>query len=141
MIKFNGQDVQVNKEKQKEEGIKRIEISLTEEGAVRTLSIERYAFALSGNKNRKKEENLIYENSFGNYLNIEGAVEHFYDSFPEEWGQMIDDYDGETSYLDKSHESIIVMENGLKLKIEISFDDDAEDKEDESWVCKAYKIS
>ncbi|OTW47708.1 hypothetical protein BK703_30955 [Bacillus thuringiensis serovar silo] len=83
---------------------------------------------------------MVYENSFGNYLNIEGAVEHFYDSFPKDWGQMVDDYDGDTSYLDKSHESIVVMENGLKLKIEISFDDNAEDKEDESWICKAYEI-
>ncbi|MRC06876.1 hypothetical protein GH878_26680 [Bacillus thuringiensis] len=84
---------------------------------------------------------MVYENSFGDYLNIEGAVEHFYDSFPEDWGQMIDDYDGKTSYLDNSHESIVIMENGLKLKIEISFDDDAKDKEDESWICKAYQIS
>ncbi|NUW53521.1 hypothetical protein FOC94_34840 (plasmid) [Bacillus thuringiensis] len=84
---------------------------------------------------------MVYENSFGDYLNIEGAVEHFYDSFPEDWGQMVDDYDGKTSYLDNSHESIVIMENGLKLKIEISFDDDAKDKEDESWICKAYQIS
>ncbi|PFW87253.1 hypothetical protein COL32_27645 [Bacillus pseudomycoides] len=46
MIKFNGiQDIQVDKERQKQEGIRKLEIMLTEEGEVGTVSIERYPFA------------------------------------------------------------------------------------------------
>ncbi|PDY48458.1 hypothetical protein [Bacillus pseudomycoides] len=46
MIKFNGiQDIQVDKERQKQEGIRKLEIMLTEEGEVGMVSIERYPFA------------------------------------------------------------------------------------------------
>ncbi|MBT2576889.1 hypothetical protein J7E43_05640 [Bacillus sp. ISL-8] len=86
------------------------------------------------------EEKLVYENTFGDHLNVEGAMEHFYDSFPSKWGQIVDDYDEGTSHLDNSHEGIVVMENGMKLRIEIFLDDDAEDNADEAWICKAYEI-
>lgn len=89
----------------------------------------------------KMEEKLVYENTYGDHLDVGGAIEHFYDSFPSEWGQMVDDYDEKTSHLDNSHECIVVMENGMKLRIEIFLDDDAEDTECEAWICKAYQIS
>ena len=65
------------------------------------------------------EEKLVYENTYGDHLDVGGTIEHFYDSFPSEWGQMVDDYDEKTSYLDNSHECIVVMENGMKVRIEM----------------------
>ncbi|WP_179861610.1 hypothetical protein [Bacillus toyonensis] len=48
MITFNSiNDIQVDKERQKEEGIKKLEIMLTKEGEIRSVSIERYSFACS----------------------------------------------------------------------------------------------
>ncbi|MDA1915014.1 hypothetical protein PDK20_27045 [Bacillus cereus] len=46
MITFNSiNDIQVDKEQQKEEGIKKLEIMLTKEGEISSVSIERYPFA------------------------------------------------------------------------------------------------
>ncbi|CUB09330.1 hypothetical protein G5716_24620 [Bacillus pacificus] len=46
MIKFNSiDDIQIDKEWQRREGIRKLELTLTEEGDVRTVSIERYPFA------------------------------------------------------------------------------------------------
>ncbi|MFD6509388.1 hypothetical protein [Bacillus sp. NPDC060175] len=54
MIVFNSiNDIQVDKEWQKKEGIKKLEIILTEEGEVGSLSIERYPFACNWNNNEE----------------------------------------------------------------------------------------
>lgn len=46
MIKFSCTgDIQVDKEWQRREGIKKLEITLTEEGEVGVVSVERYPFA------------------------------------------------------------------------------------------------
>ncbi|HFR4146110.1 TPA: hypothetical protein ACHVKB_005433 [Bacillus cereus] len=48
MITFNSiNDIQVDKEQQKEEGIRKLEIMLTKEGDIRSVSIERYPFTCS----------------------------------------------------------------------------------------------
>lgn len=140
MIKFDGKDVQVDKERQKQEGVKRIEIVLTEKGDVRTLSLERYAFACSGDKNPKGEEDLIHERTYGNHLSLEGAVEHFFDSFPEEWGLIVDEKAEDFNGIEGAYEGKVIMRNGLELKVEIFFAEDAKECDD-PWVCKAYRVS
>ncbi|WP_308218775.1 hypothetical protein [Bacillus cereus group sp. BfR-BA-01347] len=140
MIKFDGKDVQVDKEIQKQEGIKRIEIVLTEKGDVRTLSLERYAFACSGDKGHTAEENLIHERTYGNHLSLEGAVEHFFDSFPEEWRGIVDDKAESLDGIEGAYEGEVMMGNGLKLKVEIFFAEDIKECDD-PWICKAYKAS
>ncbi|PRT05257.1 hypothetical protein C6352_26425 [Bacillus thuringiensis] len=82
---------------------------------------------------------MVYENSFGNYLNIDGAVEHFFDSSPSEWGSLTDTEGEKTQYVEDYYESIAIMENGLKVKVEIYLANDIED-DDDPWVCKAYKL-
>ncbi|MFY8295521.1 hypothetical protein [Bacillus paranthracis] len=56
MIKFNGIDnIQVDKERQKIKGIRKLELTLTEEGDVGTVSIERYPFACNWSNEDEKQ--------------------------------------------------------------------------------------
>ncbi|MEB8803858.1 hypothetical protein [Bacillus cereus] len=56
MIKFSCTgDIQVDKEWQRREGIRKLELTLTEEGDVGTVSIERYLFACNWSKEDEKQ--------------------------------------------------------------------------------------
>ncbi|EOP46638.1 hypothetical protein [Bacillus cereus] len=56
MIKFSCTgDIQVDKEWQRKEGIKKLEITLTEEGEVGTVSVERYPFACNWSDKEDEE--------------------------------------------------------------------------------------
>ncbi|MCU5095026.1 MULTISPECIES: hypothetical protein [Bacillus] len=86
------------------------------------------------------EEKLVYENTYGDYLQLGGAIEHFFDSFPSEWGSLVDTRDEKEQFLEDYYECIAVMENGLEVWVEIFLANDVED-DDDPWICKAYKIS
>ncbi|MEH6892382.1 hypothetical protein V7024_22495 [Bacillus sp. JJ864] len=86
------------------------------------------------------EQHPIYEKSFGDYLQLDGAIEYFFDSFPDEWGGVEDIRDEKEQSLDDCYECIVVMENGLEVQVEIFLANDVEE-DDDPWVCKAYKIS
>ncbi|BAR82333.1 hypothetical protein KNN_01487 [Bacillus thuringiensis serovar tolworthi] len=85
------------------------------------------------------KEKLVYENTYGDYLQLGGAIEHFFDSFPDEWGSLVDTRDEKEQFLDDYYECIAVMENGLEVKVEIFLANDVED-DDDPWICKAYEI-
>ncbi|WP_215573748.1 hypothetical protein [Bacillus mycoides] len=56
MIKFNCiDDIQIDKEWQRREGIRKLELTLTEEGDVGTVSIERYPFACNWSNEDEKQ--------------------------------------------------------------------------------------
>lgn len=85
------------------------------------------------------ESQLIHEQTYKSQYDLEKAVEKFYDSLPEEFGMLEDEDIEKFDIISGVFEATAVMENGLKLKIEIFFADDAD--EDESWVCKAYQVA
>ncbi|PEB64353.1 hypothetical protein, partial [Bacillus thuringiensis] len=80
-----------------------------------------------------------HEQTYKSQYDLENAVEKFYDSLPEEFGMLEDEDIKKFDHISGVFEATAVMENGLKLKIEIFFADDAD--EDESWVCKAYQVA
>lgn len=82
---------------------------------------------------------LIHKRTYGEHLELGGAIEHFFDSFPEEWGELVDDEIKGEDNLEGVYESIAVMGNGLKVKVEIYCSNDSE--EEDTWFCEAYKIS
>ncbi|HEF7293007.1 TPA: hypothetical protein SA741_005482 [Bacillus cereus] len=85
---------------------------------------------------------LIHERTYPEHYDLEGAIERFYDSFPDAWGSLDNNKIERDSHVENVYEATDVMENGLKLKVEIFLADDTDDAdEDEAWVCKAYKIS
>ncbi|HHP1113962.1 hypothetical protein ACTFRO_06180 [Bacillus cereus group sp. MYBK163-2] len=85
------------------------------------------------------EVQLIHEQTYKNQYDLESAVEKFYDSLREEFGMVEDEDIKQFDHISRVFEATAVMENGLKLKVEIFFADDAD--EDESWVCKAYQVA
>ncbi|MEB9684593.1 hypothetical protein BK742_26150 [Bacillus thuringiensis serovar pingluonsis] len=85
------------------------------------------------------KEQLIYERTYKKQYDLENTVEKFYNSLPEEFGMLEDEDIDKFDHISGVFEAAAVMENGLKLKVEIFFADGAD--EDESWVCKAYKVS
>ncbi|MED4443377.1 hypothetical protein [Bacillus thuringiensis] len=85
------------------------------------------------------EVQLIHEQTYKNQYDLEIAVEKFYDSLREEFGMVEDEDIKQFDHISRVFEATAVMENGLKLKVEIFFADDAD--EDESWVCKAYQVA
>ncbi|ONG73522.1 hypothetical protein BKK42_07400 [Bacillus cereus] len=82
--------------------------------------------------------NLIHERTYAEHYTLDAVVERFYDSFPIEWGELIDINTERFSSLEDICEETTKMENGLEVKVEIFLDIDADDGE--PWVCKAYKI-
>ncbi|EEM38261.1 hypothetical protein bthur0004_58580 [Bacillus thuringiensis serovar sotto str. T04001] len=87
----------------------------------------------------KMEVQLIHEQTYKSQYDLESAVEKFYDSLREEFGMVEDEDIKQFDHISRVFEATAVMENGLKLKVEIFFADDAD--EDESWVCKAYQVA
>ncbi|MED2128248.1 hypothetical protein P4V88_08680 [Bacillus thuringiensis] len=85
------------------------------------------------------EVQLIHEQTYKSQYDLESAVEKFYDSLREEFGMVEDEDIKQFDHINRVFEATAVMENGLKLKVEIFFADDAD--EDESWVCKAYQVA
>ncbi|ACK97298.1 hypothetical protein CON48_18550 [Bacillus thuringiensis] len=85
------------------------------------------------------EVQLIHEQTYKSQYDLESAVEKFYDSLREEFGMVEDEDIKQFDHISRVFEATAVMENGLKLKVEIFFADDAD--EDESWVCKAYQVA
>ncbi|MBJ7935269.1 hypothetical protein [Bacillus cereus] len=85
------------------------------------------------------EVQLIHEQTYKSQYDLESAVEKFYDSLREEFGMVEDEDIKQFDHISRVFEAMAVMENGLKLKVEIFFADDAD--EDESWVCKAYQVA
>ncbi|EMJ6444373.1 hypothetical protein AADZ13_005844 [Bacillus cereus] len=85
------------------------------------------------------EVQLIHEQTYKIQYDLESAVEKFYDSLREEFGMVEDEDIKQFDHISRVFEATAVMENGLKLKVEIFFADDAD--EDESWVCKAYQVA
>ncbi|MED3022354.1 MULTISPECIES: hypothetical protein [Bacillus cereus group] len=85
------------------------------------------------------EGQLIHEQTYQGQYDLENAVEKFYDSLPVEFGMLEDENIEKFDHISGVFEAVAVMENALKLKVEIFFSDDMD--EDESWVCKAYKVS
>ncbi|MGR5964142.1 hypothetical protein ACT7DB_06915 [Bacillus cereus] len=85
------------------------------------------------------EVQLIHEQTCKSQYDLESAVEKFYDSLREEFGMVEDEDIKQFDHISRVFEATAVMENGLKLKVEIFFADDAD--EDESWVCKAYQVA
>ncbi|KAA0784318.1 hypothetical protein [Bacillus sp. BB56-3] len=82
---------------------------------------------------------LIHKRTYADRYDLEAVIERFYDSFPEEWGAIVDNEIERNDYIDGVYESIDEMENDLELKVEIYRYDDGE--EDETWICEAYKVS
>ncbi|EEM99229.1 hypothetical protein bthur0014_61390 [Bacillus thuringiensis IBL 4222] len=87
----------------------------------------------------KMEVQLIHEQTYKSQYDLESAVEKFYDSLREEFGMVEDEDIKQFDHISRVFEATAAMENGLKLKVEIFFADDAD--EDESWVCKAYQVA
>ncbi|MFT4142619.1 hypothetical protein [Bacillus sp. (in: firmicutes)] len=85
------------------------------------------------------EVQLIHEQTYKSQYDLENTVEKFYDSLLEEFGMLEDEDIKKFDNISGVFEATAVMQNGLKLKIEIFFADDAD--EDESWVCKAYQVA
>ncbi|MEM5649564.1 hypothetical protein [Bacillus cereus] len=85
------------------------------------------------------EVQLIHEQTYKSQYDLESAVEKFYDSLREEFGMVEDEDIKQFDHISRVFEATAVMENGLKLKVEKFFADDAD--EDESWVCKAYQVA
>ncbi|XKK15819.1 hypothetical protein HFP64_00385 [Bacillus sp. AC79A.1] len=85
------------------------------------------------------EVQLIHEQTYKSQYDLESAVEKFYDSLREEFGMVEDEDIKQFDHISRVFEATAVMENGLKLKVEIFFADDAD--EDESWVCKVYQVA
>ncbi|MDD9277117.1 hypothetical protein PVN34_00930 [Bacillus thuringiensis] len=84
------------------------------------------------------ENTLVHERSYDkNHCYLEAAIERFYDSLPDEWGEVVDDNIDRHSFIDGRYEADVLMENGINLKIEIYY---AEEATAEEWVCKAYKV-
>ncbi|PGT89820.1 hypothetical protein [Bacillus thuringiensis] len=83
---------------------------------------------------------LVYEKTYGDHLELDGAIEHFFDSFPAEWGALKDTKKEKESVLNGTYECVAVMENGIALEVEIFLADEGEDDK-EPWVCKAYKTA
>ncbi|HDR6289481.1 TPA: hypothetical protein QCU33_005630 [Bacillus cereus] len=84
------------------------------------------------------ENTLAHKRSYdNNHYDLEAAIERFYDSLPDQWGEVVEDNIDHDSYVDGQYESTVLMENGMKLKIEIFY---VEEGKDEEWVCKAYKV-
>ncbi|WP_223259196.1 hypothetical protein [Bacillus cereus] len=81
----------------------------------------------------------MHEQTYKSQYDLESAVEKFYDSLREEFGMVEDEDIKQFDHISRVFEATAVMENGLKLKVEIFFADDAD--EDESWVCKAYQVA
>ncbi|WP_312498310.1 hypothetical protein [Bacillus luti] len=81
---------------------------------------------------------LVHERSYdNNHCDLEAAIERFYDSLPDEWGEITEDNINRDSYVDGQYEANVLMENGMRLKIEIYY---AEEAKAEEWVCKAYSL-
>ncbi|EJR95272.1 hypothetical protein [Bacillus cereus] len=85
------------------------------------------------------EAPLIHEQTYKSQYDLENAVEKFYDSLPEEFGMLENEDIKKFDHISGVFEATAVMENDLKLRIEIFFADDAD--EDESWICKAYQVA
>lgn len=89
-----------------------------------------------------KNMELIHERTYPEQYDLEGAIERFYDSFPHDWGSLDDNKIERDSHVENVYEATDVMENGLKLKVEIFLPNDTDcADEDGAWICKAYKIS
>ncbi|OVE34831.1 hypothetical protein CCZ20_24585 [Priestia aryabhattai] len=58
MINIEGMNVTVDKEKQKKQGIQRLEIDLTEDGEIKQVYIQRYAFACNWSMEESIEKSL-----------------------------------------------------------------------------------
>ena len=87
----------------------------------------------------KEIEKVMHESTFGSHLQLEGAIEHFFDSFPNEWGLLVHTEDEKTEYIESYCKGIVIMENGQKAKVEIFLANDVED-DDDPWVCKRTKF-
>ncbi|EJQ90913.1 MULTISPECIES: hypothetical protein [Bacillus cereus group] len=81
----------------------------------------------------------MHERTFGSHLQLEGAIEHFFDSFPNEWGLLVNTEEEKTEYIESYYGGIVIMENGQKVKVEIFLANDVED-DDDPWVCKRTKF-
>jgi hypothetical protein len=78
---------------------------------------------------------MLYEKTYGNYLRLEGAVEHFADYLAGELNCDLKDYEDKYNRNEDTHSGTWEFENGLTVEIETYFDD-----EKEEWVCRAYEI-
>lgn len=83
---------------------------------------------------------LVHENTFGNHLMYEGAIEHTLDTLPSDWGGIVNVNEGDCSWMDNYYEATVTMENGFIVNVELFFSDEEEDT-DYPWVCKAYKMN
>lgn len=81
---------------------------------------------------------LVHVKTYGDHLDLDGVIEHFFDSFPEEWGGLADTKNEKENTLNNTYECIAVMGNGFSLEVEIFLADDVKDDK-EPWECKAYK--
>ena len=81
-------------------------------------------------------ENFKFENQYGDYLSIEGVLEHFIDDICGRLDSSLeDDKTLESNLINNYQKQILFMGNGMKLEIEICFDE----KENE-WICTCKEI-
>lgn len=87
----------------------------------------------------------VFERSYGDHLQLQGVVEHFFDSLCGEFNTSItDETDITSELLNGTYESRIILDNGKELQIEVSlweFDDKELNEKNYEWNCFAYKVN
>lgn len=82
---------------------------------------------------------MLHKRTYSEHYDLEAVIERFYDSFPEEWGEVTDNEIEKDSCISGVYEATDLMANGLKLKVEIYYSDDVD--EEDTWFCAAYTVS
>lgn len=78
---------------------------------------------------------LLYEKTYSDYLQLEGATERFADYLAAELNCNLKDHKDSYYWSKDKHFGAWEFENGMIVEIETYFDD-----EKEEWVCRAYEI-
>lgn len=76
---------------------------------------------------------ISFDKSYPSNLTLDGAVEHFADSLPIEWGEDLEEIAESNSIDDDLFKVKWKLNNTDWFQVEI-----CRNEENEEWVCKAY---
>lgn len=77
---------------------------------------------------------VIYENVYGDYLGLSGAIEHFIDDLPIEWGNDLQEQVEINSSIDDIYRGKWKLTNKEWFEVEIYLNEDTNE-----WKCVAYE--
>ncbi|WP_025912009.1 hypothetical protein [Priestia flexa] len=81
---------------------------------------------------------LIDEKTFGYHLGLEAAVCHYVDYLCGDFDQCVMDENEKYDWENDSYESMLIFENGRKIKVEVCATH-SQYREEVEWFCKAYE--